>query len=472
MAAKQSLTQTQRQVQITTQMQVMLAKKLEMNANEIAEDVQRELDENAALEVVADPDDQQNRTEDGDTYNESADQLQDNDYGDPDDRPLRPRYRGDDDTPYEAPQVYAPTVSEYLMGQLHEQELTPLQLQIAQYVVDNIDDDGYLRRSVQSITDDLMFKEGLDVNDDQVAEVRDLVRSLDPPGIAAADLRDCLLLQINELKGRAALVAYRVIDECFDDYVKHNDDRVMAALGIDGDTLAQVKKVIHRLQPKPVNAFALTATEAKTAQVTPDFEVTLDDDTLHVRLLNNVPELQIAQSYVQEYDAVKGRSSKGQNAAAASIRDSYDRASAYIELLRRRQEKLFTVMDAIVKRQRDYFFSGDPTQLRPLVLRDIAADTGLDESTLSRTTRNKWVDTPWGIKPLKFFLNKAVGDVAAHKIHDALKQIVEAEDKTQPLTDEQLCDALRQHGYPISRRTVSKYRDLLSIPAASKRKTK
>ncbi len=456
-----------------------LVSKLEKTDAEMRDDALMELETNPALEQAVDTlAAEQNKTEDGEQFNETADQVLDGDYGSEDDMPsyrLRVINRGPDDNDYRSPVVAETTLSDFLLTQLRENEsLTPTQQIIAEYVVDNLEDNGYLTRSAASIADDVTFKANVVVDTAQVEEVIDMVRELDPAGIAAHDLRDCLLLQIGRLKGNneANRIAYDIVDRYFDTYPRGgNEAKIAASLGVDIHVVDEAIKVVRRLNPKPASAFTGERNEDRGQQIMPDFEVTVEDGRITgIALLNSVPELAVSQSYEQGLKSP----SRGDY---AFIRENYNKAVNYLDMLKMRQEKLYATILAIVKRQQEYFITGDETCLVPMRLKDIEAETGMDESVLSRATRNKYVDTPWGIKPLRFFFRKAVKhdsgqSTTALKVRDILKSIIDAEDKNAPLTDGQLCDRLNSEGFAVKRRTVSKYREELGFPPARNRKNK
>lgn len=477
----QTLSQQLRTTLSLAPQQLQLMLKLEKNDAEMRDDALNELEANPALELAEDSlAAEQNKTEDGEAFTETAEQVQDGDYGSDDDIPpyrLRINNRSDEDSDYRAPAVAEETLSEYLMAQLLEnEELTPTQEVIAQYVIDNLEDSGYLTRSAAGIADDVTFKADVTVDTAQVEEVIEMVRELDPPGIAAHDLRDCLLLQIERLRGNEVnRTAYALVDRCFDSYLQGGRlPKIVRELQVSDELLAAAIAVVRHLNPKPASAFAGDRSEERVQQIKPDFEVRVEDGRVSdIALVNTVPELQVSQSFADGMRLLESTGKAG--GEAAYIRDNYEQARNYLNLLKMRQEKLYATIWAIVNRQREYFITGDETSLVPMGLKDIAADTGMDESVLSRATRNKWVDTPWGIKPLRFFFHEAMGHssgeaVTAINVQEALKRIVENEDKTSPLTDEQLCERLRAEGFHIERRTVSKYRVALGFPTARRRR--
>lgn len=482
MAGKQTLAQEQKLTQRLSPLQLLLVPLLQMNRGEIEEEVRREMDDNPALEVSEDPQTEMlNKDEDGEVFNETPEQMQAADYKDEDDIPY---YRmnvsnrsADDETP-NAVVVAEGSLVDYLMGQIGERNLTDRQRIIAEYIIGNIDDNGYLQRKVSAITDDIVFQTGNDIDEHEVEEVLQVVRDLDPAGVGAIDLRDCLLLQLERKKGdEIHLLAYKVIDRYFEPFIKKHYDKIISALGIDSEKMKRVVDAIRQLNPKPGNTVTGIADESRSQQIIPDFNVDVEGDTINLTLLNNIPDLQVSESYSLLYDKYSGKKPAGrrEEEEAADIKQKYEKASNFIKVLQQRQETLFKTMRAITLRQRDFFLTGDEMQLKPMILKDIADDTGYDVSVISRVTMNKYVTTQWGVYPLKFFFTEGLQhesgeEVSSREIQSIIKSVVDAEDKKHPLSDLRLCEILKEKGYEIARRTVAKYRERLSIPVARLRK--
>ena len=332
MAGKQTLTQEQKLTQRLSPLQLMLVPLLQMNRGEIEEEVRREMDDNPAIEVAEDPQaDQLAKDEDGEVFDETPEQMQEADYRDEDDIPY---YRtnisnrsADDETP-NAVVVAEGSLVDYLMGQVGERELTDRQRLIAEYVIGNIDDNGYLQRKVSAITDDIVFQTGNDVDEHEVEEVLQIVRDLDPAGVGATDLRDCLLLQLERERGdEAHLLAYKVVDKYFDAFIKKHYSRIISSLGIDSDKMKQVVDVIRSLNPKPGNTITGIADESHSQQIIPDFNVDVEGDTVNLTLLNNIPDLQVSESYSLLYNKYSGKK-------PASRREEEEAADIYRNILR------------------------------------------------------------------------------------------------------------------------------------------
>ena len=383
--------------------------------------------------------------------------------------------RSRDDEYYAPTAVSEKTLQEFLADQLGELELDETQQMIARAIVGNIEDDGYLRRSAAEIADDVTFNDGYVVDAGQVEEMLLTVQSLDPPGIAARDLRECMLLQLQRKPSSEDVdIAIRMVDKYFDDMAAMRFDTMGRKMNVGKERLEEIfKRQIRRgLTPFPGSAFESRADSSQ--QVTPDFDVELDEDDgrVTVTLRNNIPTLRISESYALMNDRYKtaGALSVQENKEKKQIQDAYQRASMFIDVLKQRQETLFNTMSAIVKCQREYFLSGDERDLKPLGQQQIADMIGKDVSVVSRAVSNKYVQLPWGVKSLKSFFSEDINGSSRHEVYDDLKKLVEAEDKAHPLSDDALCERLKSMGYQLERRTVAKYRDVLKIPSSTVRR--
>ena len=494
---QQTAVLTQEQIQRATHNQVVLGQLLEMNDDELNDRIDSELNDNPALEK-SDAEQDANALD----YNDGDESKSEDD--DPYDSPFNV---SDDDTPdsyegrdaatdeglgqlkisrpsrgdkagYEAPVVNEDSMIDVLMNQVRERDLTDKQLMIAEYIIGALDTDGLLRQQLFTICSDIIAKENVFVTQEEVQVVLKEIQDLEPAGIAATSTRECLLYQIGEMRttnSQAAAVAqraYTIIDKYFDEYQKHQYSKITEKLAITNDELAQADKVIKKTNPRPGNIFNNSDWKEKGKQITPDFIISTSDDKLDLTVVNDVPELQISESYAVQYKRiVKAEglvpSRKDENEL---IKTQYESAANFIELLKNRQEKLFHIMKAIMQAQQEYFITGSPADLKPLRLQDIADATGYDVSTVSRATQNKYVDTNYGIRDLKYFFSTQVGEgdnnSSATATREALRELVENEDKKNPLTDEEMSKQLN-----ISRRTVSKYREMLAIPTARKRRS-
>ena len=476
------LTQEQRLQQRLSPQQVQFVRLLGMNRTEMEDEVRHEVLDNPAIEI-ADSDDSSNgevpaeeMTTDNNVTPDSADPEDEPD----DDVPayrLNISNRSADDKVYEPIITNESTLIDYLSEQISEHDLSEKQQTIADYIIGNIDDNGYLTRSVEAISDDIVFQMGIEVDEDEIQSVLQMIRDLDPAGIGAKDLRDCLLLQLERLPGSDDnLLAYKIIDCYFPEFSKKHYDRIITALKTDKEGFRRALEVILSLNPKPGSLYG-GGDNSKAQHIIPDFSVEVDGDNITLTLLNNIPELQIEESFQAMYDdiSVKRVRNRSEEEANRFVKDKYESAATFIKMLKQRQVTLFSIMRAILERQKQFFLTEDESLLRPMVLKDIASDTGYDLSVVSRATSGKYVMTQGGIYPLKFFFNEGIRhesgeDVSSREIQSALKEIIEGEDKKKPYSDEVLCTLLNKRGYEIARRTIAKYRERMGFPVARLRK--
>lgn len=474
------LSTEQRLQQRLTPLQVQFVKMLEMTGPEVEDEVQRVLDENPALERCDNDERDNNLTEDStEVFNESAEEIQLADYRDEDEIPsyrLEARNYSADDKYYEPVAVdSSDTLIESLNAQLMEYDLDDTELAIAQYIIGNLDDNGYMTRNLTAICDDLAFNAGIDVPLSLIKNMFEIVRGLEPAGVAAIDLRDCLLLQLKR-KERNNLndIATDIITNYFDLFSKRHYDRLCNSLNISSEKLREVVSVITSLNPKPGSILTGGVSDS-TRHIIPDFSIEVDDDNgnITLTLLNRIPELQIEETFSEKACEIPQNATRSQREAAAFIKQKRDEASGFIKILKMRQETLYRVMKAIVKIQHEFFLTDDESKIKPMILKDISAITGQDLSVISRATTGKYVMTQRGIYPLKLFFNERPtddDDTSSHEILAALKDIIANENKRRPLSDEAITNALGEQGYNIARRTVTKYRERLGLPVARLRK--
>ena len=480
----QKLSQEMVLKQKASQMQVMLGQLIEMNDDEIKDRIEMELDDNPALEETDgtndefsnDNDDNQNSDDPFDTAFSQAD---DDDYDRNDDGlsyiQTKRRQNIDNDV-YRPPVVNEVSMFEVLMNQIRERDLDERQLLIAEYIIGEIDDDGLLRSPITSICGNIISKENEFVTPQEVQDVLEVIQDLEPAGIGATSTRECILLQIEDMKGEnieIAQIAHAIVDKHFEEYERHHYDKILNALNIDEETFHKADKIIKRTNPRPGNIFSTGERMSNAQHITPDFVISNEDGKLNLTLVNDIPELQISESYEIEYQRIAKRASTSESDNDILIKRQYERATSFIEMLKMRQEKLYNIMKAIMIKQQEFFITGDTMTLKPLVLNDIAEMTGYDVSTISRARQNKYVDTNWGIFDLKYFFGNSLDDseTSATAVKEIIKELVENEDKKKPLSDEKLCNILQERGYNIKRRTVAKYRENLLIPVARQRKT-
>lgn len=468
------LSQQQRLQQRLHPEQLLYGRLLEMSTPEIEDEVRRVVDENPAL-IEREPEGE-GGSESGEEFKESAEQLQRADYGNDDDVPFaRYEARGSAYEPdYEMPAA-APgeTLAEALKAQLADFRLTDDDRAVAEYIVDNLDDNGYLTRSAAAMADDMSASTGRMCDAADFSRMLEVVRSLEPAGVGAVDLRDCMLLQLVRMRRTDPDVALatEIVERHFDAFSKRHAERLRAALDAEPEAIASAIALIRTLDPKP-GGHADNSTDSRTRYIVPDFNVEIDNDgRATVALTGRTPELAIEESFIP--DERRAAASRREREAYAFVRARHDEAQSFIKMLNARGRTLMAVMRAIVARQKDFFTTADRADIHPMILRDIAADTGYDLSVISRATAGKYVATPSGVYPVKMFFNERPfddTDASSHEISEKIKSIIAAEDKSAPLSDEALRAALTAEGYDIARRTVAKYREKLGLPVARLRR--
>ena len=480
--------------------QIQVIKLLELPSVELNQRINEELQENPALEEGRDETEVQNESLDefddnyqpDDGYDEGRqrDPLQNEDfnyeqYVSDDETPsymLHQAYSPADDDKREVPIIGGSSLIEELKAQVYLTNMTKPQRHIAKWVLGNIDDDGYLRRTTEQLVDDLMFQEQISITDEEMEEIVNQIKLFDPPGIASANLQECLLRQLNvkleEDPNSDSLAIARVIVELyFDAFSKHHFERIIQRIDCTEEEFqAAVQEIVH-LNQKPANAFTGNVYETQRETIIPDFTIEERDEELFVVLnTGDIPELHVSRDYQEMLETYQSSPKTAQTKEAKLfIRQKLESARQFIDAIKQRNETLMKTMTAILKAQYDFFLDGEESSLKPMVLQDIADRTGYDVSTISRVSNSKYVQTRFGIYPLKYFFSEgmtnAEGDeISTREIKKLLQELINNEDKFNPLTDEQLVDLMGEHGYPIARRTVAKYRDLLGIPVARLRK--
>jgi RNA polymerase sigma-54 factor len=499
-----SLNTEMRMQQKLTPLQVQFVRMLEMTGPELEDEVQRALDEMPALEAVdTESHNDPPYTEDGQPYTESGNDMQRADFRSDDDVPdylntgnrqtedvmrsefsslsLRPLPSGTRQT-YDPSTYIEPIVTssgesliDTLSAQLSELTLSDEERKIALYLIGSIDDNGYMTRSIEAITDDLAINENIITDTATVNRLWQTVRQFEPAGVAATDLRDCLLLQLQRLPRTAETVtATKMLEDCFDLFSRKHFEKIAQQMGITIEDVKGALSVITRLNPKPAAAFAASEVDDRTRHITPDFTVEpTNDGKLTLTLINNAPELRVEATFADD-SAIPQGSSRQLEEARMFTRRKRDDARNFIKVIQLRQETLFRVMSAIVKLQHKFFLTDDDEDIRPMVLRDIAELTGYNLSVISRATQGKYVATLRGVYPLKKFFNEKVRDdddtVTANRIIAAIKSAIEHEDASAPLSDRSITEMLAAKGFDIARRTVAKYRENLGFPVARLRK--
>ena len=465
------------QTQGLSPLQVLTARLLALTTIEMEERVRGEVIDNPALEASAHDEASDIVAGDEDAYNETSEALLAGDYSSEDDIPDY-KLNALPQSPEQQVFQYADTLSfyDYLLGQLHEQPLTEDQTLIGEYLIGSLDEDGLLHKSLLTIADELAIYHGLDVYERDIEEVLLRIQQFDPAGIGGRSLQECLLLQLDR-KEHTPLVEqqHQLLTQCYDEFTHKRWDKIEQRLGWSADEVGAVIDELVRLNPRP-GASLSDSMERSTAQIVPDFTVDTFDDNITLTLNNqNVPQLRVSGEFMQMLDEQAASTHADSRNAAQFLRQKIESARDFIHAIQQREQTLTRTMEAIIALQRPFFLEGDESLLRPLILKDVAEYTGYDISTISRATISKYVQTPFGIFPLRYFFSDGITnaegeEVSVKEVHNIIKELVAAEDKLAPLTDEQLVEALAQRGFKVARRTIAKYRDQLHIPVARMRR--
>jgi len=480
MALKQQL--AQRLEQRLSPQQIQLMKLLQVPTMELDQRIKQEIEENPALEEGTDQeeDDFDNTDDEFDDDTDSDDDFDLSDYLDDDsaDYKTQANNSSKDDEERVIPLSGEQSFQEKLTEQLHLLDLDDKQFLIADILIGNLDESGYLNRDLEAIVDDLAFSMNVEATEEEVAVILSLIQELDPAGVGARNLQECLLLQIKR-KQDGDIVRYtakKILEDFFDEFTKKHYDKIAKKLEIEDEDLKEAIDEILRLNPKPGGSMRESAKNYQ--QIIPDFMLFENEGRLELSLNSrNAPELKVSKEYeamLRSY-AEGAKSSKSDKDALTFVRQKLDSAKWFIDAIKQRQQTLSLTMDAIMNYQHHYFLTGDETKLRPMILKDIADIVELDISTISRVANSKYVQTNFGIFPLKYFFSESLStdsgeEVSTREVKKILSEAIEAEDKRNPLTDEKLMDLLNERGYNIARRTVAKYREQLNIPVARMRK--
>jgi len=477
----------QKLLQRLSPQQIQLMKLLQVPTASLETRIKEELEENPALELEPERfEEKENSSEEFDTAEESttdsyeedsvSDYIQDDD--DEADYKLRDTNYPEFSDEKEHPIQSGTSFYDLLTDQLHLLNLNETQQIIAEQVVGSIDEDGYLRRDTSAMVDDLAFRQNLIVTEADVEAIIDMIQQFDPPGVAARNLQECLLLQLKrkEQADSLATLAITILTNYFDEFSRKHYDKIQKAISIAEDEMRGVIQLVTKLNPKPGGEAPDEAQELK--YVIPDFFIYNNGGKLEITLNSrNAPELRISEGYrdmLRDYE--KGaKNDKRQKEAVLFIKQKIDAAKWFIDAIQQRQQTLLLTMQAILEHQQDFLISGDESDLRPMILKDVAAATGLDISTVSRVANSKYVQTEFGTFRLKYFFNEALvtdtgEEVSTREVKRILSDLVAAEDKKNPVSDERLTELLQEKGYEIARRTVAKYREQLMIPVARLRR--
>ena len=469
--------------------QIQLMKLIQLPTQAFEQRLLEEMNENPALESGKEEDDYEKDefdTEEYDDYEDSeadrmdAEDINIDEYLNSDDTPdykTQANNYSDDDETKETPFAAAISFHQDLINQLNTFILNDEERDIAEFLVGSIDDTGYIRRTTADLVDDMAFTQGIYTSEKQVESILHIIHELEPTGVGARDLQECLLLQLKHKTPTEAVdLATAIIDQQFDAFVRKHYDKLTQKFNISNEQLRNAIHEIERLNPKPGGSF--TGNNKITENIVPDFAIRIVDGELELTLNGrNAPSLHVSKDYqemMQTYKDSKDKSSS-QKDAVQFIKQKLDSAKWFIDAIKQRQDTLFVTMNAIMHYQKDYLLDGDETRLKPMILKDIADMIGLDISTVSRVANSKYVETPYGTKLIKEFFSEAMKndqgeEVSTLEIKRILQNTIEEEDKKNPLPDDLLAEILKEKGYPIARRTIAKYREQLEIPVARMRK--
>lgn len=478
-----SLTLTQQQ-KLQTKLspaQIQVMRMLELPACELQARINEELQENPALEEGLDKTQETADYQEQDFNDEYQNPLQNPDfnYDDyvQDDDPVERIYNtpSQETAREDIPFSVGMSFGEYLKSQIYLTKMDKPDRHIAKFVVGNIDENGYLRRTAEELVDDLSFQEGIVVTDEKMQSIIAEIQQFDPPGVAAYDLQDCLLIQLRQKEPTASVVlAMKILTQHFDTFSRKQYSKILQRMEITEEQLKGAISEITRLNPRPGNHWLGTVYDRNQSVVIPDFFVEEEDDELIISLnQGDIPPLHISADYNQMLEdySHEGKAHAANREAARFVKEKIDAAKWFIDAIRQRNETMMQTMSAIVAYQREFFLQGDSSYLKPMVLKDIAERIGHDVSTISRVCSNKYVQTQFGTFALKYFFSESItkqdgGEISTREIKDKVREVIANEDKTHPITDDELVEILHASGYAIARRTVAKYREQLGIPVA------
>lgn len=462
--------------------QIQLMKLIQLSTLEFEQRLSREIEENPALDTVDESQEIDNDfeyNEDSEKQEKSDDEIDISEYLSDDDIPdynLKSNNYSEENEraiPYAA----GTSFNQFLKNQLHSFSFNNEDLEIAEFILGSLDQFGYLRRDLIDISDDLAFTLGINADENKIQKILDKIYLLDPAGIGAKNLQECLYLQLKRKKTTKNISnAVKIIKDLFDEFSKRHFDKIKAKLNISDEDLRESISEIEKLNPKPGGAY--NENTKMNSSIVPDFTVEVIDGEIKLKLNSrNAPDLYVSEEYknmLSGYSESKEKT-KSQKDAVMFIKQKLDSAKWFIEAIKQRNQTLIMTMSAIVDFQKEYFITGDEKKLKPMILKDIAEEITMDISTISRVANSKYVDTPYGTKLIKSFFSEGIKnskgeDISTIEVKKTLESIIESEDKKKPLTDDQLTKLLNKEGYPIARRTVAKYREMIGAPVARLRR--
>jgi RNA polymerase sigma-54 factor len=460
-----------KQTQKLSPLQIQTIKLIELPIQEFEQRVRKELEENPVLD-----EEQPAETE----VEEAPREVSLSEYKEDDPIPSY-RLRADnynlkDERPQYSTFSVKESFSQSLMEQLGYRNLTEHQYAVGSFIIGSLDDDGYLRRSIDSIVDDLSFRAGVEATEEDILEVLSVIQEFEPAGVGARDLRECLLLQIRQKKHTPEVAnAEMILKNHFNEFTNKHFQKIMTRMGLSEDELKAAMAKILKLNPSPGGQVDDSYSD-RAQQIVPDFVLEYTDGQLLLSMPRfSIPELRVNRKYAELLMEAANSSEREKKEAATFVKKKLDSAKWFVEAIKQRHNTLYSTMNAILEYQREYFMDGDETNLKPMVLKDIAEMTGFDISTISRVVNSKYIETHFGIYSLKYFFSEGLEnqdgeEVSTRELKKALLECVENEDKRKPLTDDELVEQMTAKGYKVARRTIAKYRDQLSIPKARLRK--
>ena len=462
-----------KQVQKLSPLQIQTIKLIELPVQELEQRIRKELEENPVLDDNA-PESNDDSDDDQQPREISLSEIKEDD-SIPDYR-LRVNNYGKDERPQYNTFSVKESFTQSLMEQLGFRNLNEHQYNVAAFTIGSLDDDGYLRRDLDSLVDDLAFRMNITTDENEILDMLHIIQEFDPPGIGARDLRECLLIQLKSLKQTKEVEdAEKIVEHYFQEFSNKHFQKIMARLGLSESEMKAAMAKIVKLNPSPGGQIDDSYND-QAQQIVPDFVLDLEDGELKLSMPRfSIPEIRINKKYADLLMEAASSSERQKKEAATFVKQKMDSAKWFVEALKQRHNTLLSTMQAIVDYQRDYFMDGDESNLKPMVLKDIAAKTGFDISTISRVVNSKYIETHFGIFPLKYFFSEGLEnqqgeEVSTRELKKVLQECVDKEDKHKPLTDDQLVTIMNEKGYKVARRTIAKYRDQLGIPKARLRK--
>ena len=460
-----------KQTQKLSPLQIQTIKLIELPTQELEQRIRKELEENPVLD--------ENTANDRDDEEDGPREVSLSEYKEDDSIPsykLRVNNYGKDERPQYNTFSVKESFTQSLMDQLGFRSLSEHQHSVAAFIIGSLDDDGYLRRDIESLVDDLAFRAGIETDEKEVLSMLKIIQDFEPAGVGARDLRECLLLQIKTFKQTPDVInATRILQDFFTEFTNKHFQKIISRMGITEDEMKAAMSKILKLNPSPGGQIDDSYND-QAQQIVPDFILTLEDGELKLTMPRfSIPELKVNKKYADILMDAANSSEREKKEAATFVKKKLDSAKWFVEAIKQRHNTLESTMKAIIEYQHDYFIDGDESHLKPMVLKDIAEKTGFDISTISRVVNSKYIETHFGIYSLKYFFSEGLEnqdgeEVSTRELKKALQECVDNENKRKPLTDDQLVDAMTKKGYKVARRTIAKYRDQLNIPKARLRK--